>query len=104
MTRPRGAEETDTRRTAQDSTTAGQKEGGIARTAAKAGGPLAQGSDAGTRVAGWSFSVREEKETSRRERTETRVASREGNPEQGNARFVSGATSKIGERLSKSTL
>lgn len=65
-TRPRGAEETDTGRTAQDSTTAGQKEGVIVRTEVNVGGPPAPGSDAGTRAARWSFSGKEEKETSGR--------------------------------------
>lgn len=53
--RPPGAEEPDTRRLAQDSTTAGQEEKGRVRMAVKMLG--------GTRVAGWSFSGTEKKET-----------------------------------------
>lgn len=55
--RPRGAEETDTRRAAQDSSSA-------------------RGSEAGIRVEGWTFSVKEEKRNDSKEQTETRVAKR----------------------------
>lgn len=54
--RPPGAEEPDTRRPAQDSTTAGQEEKGKVRMAVKMLGGGGGGGRAGTRVAGWSFS------------------------------------------------